>query len=63
MAANVSVRKIGNTVERMDDCKSSIEIIILTSKKMHDRNIYRNKDTTTKIITPTMVTAKSPMKL
>ena len=33
MAAIVSVRKIGNTVERMDGCKSSIEIIILTSKK------------------------------
>ena len=64
MAAIVSVRKIGNTVERMDGCKSSIEIIILTSKKkMHDSNIYRNKDTTTRIITLTMVTANSPMKL
>ena len=30
---------------------------------MHDSNIYRNKDTTTRIITLTMVTANSPMKL
>ena len=33
MTANVNVRKIYLTVERMDGCKSSIEIVIVPLKE------------------------------
>ena len=33
MAANVNVRKIYLTVERMDGCQSSIEIVIVPLKE------------------------------
>ena len=55
MAANFDVRKIYSSVERMDDCKFSIEIIILSLKERIPRiDNFRNKHTTGEIVTQTI---------
>ena len=41
MTAKVNVRKIKSNIERMDDCKSSIEIVIIPlNSKLHENSIF-----------------------
>ena len=50
MAANSNVRKIYNSVERMDGCKSSSEIIVVPLKeRITSTNVFGNKHTTTEM--------------
>ena len=59
MTANVNVRKIKSNVERMDDCKSSIEIIIIPlNSKLHENSIFWKLYTTAERITLTMCNCK-----
>ena len=52
MTANVQVRKKYSVVEKMDDCKSSIEKIIVTLKgHITSTTFIGNKHTTNEIIT------------
>ena len=63
MAANVKknwIKKINSMVERMHNCMSSVETIVLTLKE-HFTTFLENNDRTL-TFTPTIVTVKSSLK-